>query len=341
MAEVSDTTVSPEKLFVELKTMDPEVSREDYYNPESDSWDIAGLEDDLRLSKVEQELSTTQQKPVEVYAARTFEQLFAELKALDPTANEADYYDDASGIWDADGLEDDLRILKASSSAPAAAAAPATVQQDGGDLLFAEIQALDPSASKEDYYDAAGDVWDLDGLKDDLRLAKAAATSPSLQTGPGKLFAELKSLDPAASKADYYDPVGEFWDVEGLEDDLRLAKAAAAPARAAPSPAASPPAAKQAAAAPAPATPSAAAAPSPAKQANGPTRGEKLFAELLSVDPAASKEDYYIPAGDVWDIEGLEDDLRLAKVMAERETDMTTKILTGSVIASLAQDLPG
>ena len=43
---------------------------------------------------------------------------------------------------------------------------------------------------------------------------------PAPATGKGaQLFEELKSLDPAAAREDYFDPGAESWDIDGLEGD--------------------------------------------------------------------------------------------------------------------------
>ena len=199
--------------------------------------------------------------------------LFSELLALDGQASKDDYFDAASGAWDLDGLKDDLRLAKASSSAQAAQVAQPV--QPAGHSLFSELLALDGQASKDDYFDVASGAWDLDGLKDDLRLAKASSSAQAAQVAQPvqpaghSLFSELLALDGQASKDDYFDVASGAWDLDGLKDDLRLAKAS--------SPQVPP---------------------------------EELFAELQRLDALVSKEDYFSGA---WDLEGLEDDLQLAK----------------------------
>ncbi|CAK9058876.1 unnamed protein product [Durusdinium trenchii] len=248
------------------------------------------------------------------------EALLAELLALDGQVSKEDYFDDASGHWDLEGVRDDLRLAKekaasAPPSAPLPAAEPATslAEAAGGDeaeALFVELLALDGAASKEDYFDASGN-WDLDGVMDDLRLAKEKASAPpsaplpaaepatSLAEAAGgdeaeALFVELLALDGAASKEDYFDSASGTWDIDGLMDDLGLAKAAKAGAPAsAPLPAAEP-------------------AKPPAEAAGG-DEAEVLLVQLLALDGEASKEDYFDAASGVWDMDGLQDDLRLAK----------------------------
>ncbi|CAE7718569.1 unnamed protein product, partial [Symbiodinium sp. CCMP2456] len=69
------------------------------------------------------------------------------------------------------GLEDDLRLAKATSSDTATAAAPAA----DGSTLLAELRVYDSAVTKEDYFDAASNTWDIEGLEADLRLAKGSA----------------------------------------------------------------------------------------------------------------------------------------------------------------------
>ncbi|CAE7893814.1 unnamed protein product, partial [Symbiodinium microadriaticum] len=278
-------------LLAELRVYDSAAAEADYFDEATGLWDLEGLSSDLALAKAQAKKGISKADTTREEAILN-EKLFAELKSLEPSVRQEDYYEPASG-WDVEGLQDDLRLAKAASSEAAPVVEPAKPKEVYGartaEQLFSELSALDSSVQEEDYMSTDG-IWDIEGLEDDLRLAKAASSGQ-------KLFDELKSVDPEASKEDYYDAAGDFWDVEGLEDDLRLAKAAAsAPATASATPAA----------------PSAAAAP--ANQAA--SSAQKLFDELKSVDPEASKEDYYDAAGDFWDIEGLEDDLRLAKAAA-------------------------
>ncbi|CAJ1395391.1 unnamed protein product, partial [Effrenium voratum] len=137
--------------------------------------------------------------------------LFAELLALDGRADKEDYFDAASGEWDVEGLQDDLRMTKAKL---------AGLREEPGASLFAELLALDGRADKEDYFDAASGEWDVEGLQNDLRMTKAKLAG--LRKEPGaSLSAELLALDGRADKEDYFDAASGEWDVEGLQDDLR------------------------------------------------------------------------------------------------------------------------
>ena len=257
-------------LFSELLALNGEASKDDYFDAASGAWDLDGLKDDLSL-----------------VSSAVGDTLFSELLALDGEASKDDYFDAASGAWDLDGLKDDLSLAKASSSVQAAHLAQPV--ESVGDTLFSELLALDGEASKDDYFDAASGAWDLDGLKDDLSLAKASSGAQAahlaqpVESVGDTLFSELLALDGKASKDDYFDAASGAWDLDGLKDDLSLAKASFAP------------------------------------QVQSPSRGEELFAELKRLDALVSKEDYL--SFGAWDLEGLEDDLQLARASVGPQED--------------------
>ncbi|CAJ1437652.1 unnamed protein product [Effrenium voratum] len=296
-------------LFAELLALDGRADKEDYFDAASGEWDVEGLQDDLRMTKAK--LAGLREEPGA--------SLFAELLALDGRADKEDYFDAASGEWDVEGLQNDLRMTKVKLAGlreePGASLFAELLALDGradqenyfdaasgkwddleglkddlrkakaerakreelGASLFAELLALDGRADKEDYFDAASGKWDdLEALQDDLRGAKLAGLREELGAS---LFAELLALDGRADKEDYFDAAsGEWDDLEALQDDLRKAKAERAK--------------------------SAGLREEP---------GASLFAELLALDGRADKEDYFDAASGTWDVEGLQDDLRLAK----------------------------
>ncbi|CAJ1357335.1 unnamed protein product, partial [Effrenium voratum] len=98
---------------------------------------------------------------------------FAELLALDGRADKEDYFDAASGTWDVEGLQDDLRLAKVKSLPAVPQVAKTAAPRGDGAELLSTLQRLDPTSSQEDYFDAATGNWDLEGLQDDLRLAQA------------------------------------------------------------------------------------------------------------------------------------------------------------------------
>ncbi|CAK9058873.1 unnamed protein product [Durusdinium trenchii] len=297
--------VDPEALLAELLALDGQVSKEDYFDDASGHWDLEGVRDDLRLAK-EKAASAPPSAPLpaaepatslaEAAGGDEAEALFVELLALDGAASKEDYFDSASGTWDIDGLMDDLGLAKAAkagapASAPLPAAEPAKppAEAAGGDeaeVLLVQLLALDGEASKEDYFDAASGVWDMDGLQDDLRLAKgkvrATTSDPSNQAD--SLLAELRSIDSTISKEDYFDAVTGAWDMEGLQDDLRLAQASLG-------------------------------------AVEDGEDGTGLLAELRVFDDSFTKEDYFDADTGQWDIEGLQDDLRLAKERAKKKLE--------------------
>ncbi|CAE7023268.1 unnamed protein product, partial [Symbiodinium sp. KB8] len=147
---------------------------------------------------------------------------------------EADYFDEATGLWDLEGLSSDLALAKAQAKKGISKADTTREEAILNEKLFAELKSLEPSVRQEDYYEPASG-WDVEGLQDDLRLAKAASSEAAPVVEPAKpkevygartaeqLFSELSALDSSVQEEDYMSTDG-IWDIEGLEDDLRLAK---------------------------------------------------------------------------------------------------------------------
>lgn len=211
--------------------------------------------------------------------------LLAKLKQLDPRVQEPDYFDAESGEWDLEGLRDDLDIALAGAEAAASDEANHGEQPEA---LLEQLMRYDKAVMKEDYYDSEMNVWDMDGLRDDLELSlqrnsqgalegqlevSPAATKGQLEASPAAtglnpedLWAQLRKHDPKVEREDYYDSDTQEWDVHGLEDDLKLAVEAV----------------------------------------------EGLFARLASLDPNVSKNDYFESETGTWDTQGLQDDLELA-----------------------------
>eukprot|EP00854_Cymbomonas_tetramitiformis_P002964 gene2964-3780_t len=164
-------------------------------------------------------------------------ELLAELASLDPRVGRDDYYDAEGEIWDMEGLQGDLRIAK--GEAPSAGHPEEGCPAGSGTRaaeLFAELARLDPRVGRDDYYDAAWETWDMEGLQGDLKIAKGEAPSAGhpeeggpagAGTSAAELFAELARVDPRVEREDYYDAEGETWDMEGLQGDLKIAKAEA------------------------------------------------------------------------------------------------------------------
>ncbi|CAE7949985.1 unnamed protein product, partial [Symbiodinium sp. KB8] len=94
----------------------------------------------------------------------------------------------------------------------------------------------------EDYFDAASNTWDIEGLEADLRLAKGSAiekleasaikvngrngrngaSKSNGEKSGAQLFDELRSVDSSIAKEDYYDASTNTWDVQGMQEDLLL-----------------------------------------------------------------------------------------------------------------------
>eukprot|EP00929_Paragymnodinium_shiwhaense_P088893 TRINITY_DN4919_c0_g1_i4.p1 TRINITY_DN4919_c0_g1~~TRINITY_DN4919_c0_g1_i4.p1 ORF type:complete len:1039 (+),score=295.04 TRINITY_DN4919_c0_g1_i4:134-3118(+) len=333
-----------ERMLAELRQFDPRASKDDYFDPDSGRWDMEGLKDDLDLAASENAAAAAappapaapQAAAVGAGAASAAsgaaEALLQQLQALDPAVSKEDYFDADANKWDLEGLEDDLDLAKkeaGSAAAPPVPAAPAAAAPAapaaGGEspealALLGELQALDPRVSKEDYFDPDSNKWDLEGLRDDLDLAKAekadvAAVAASVKAAPAEvapaapanagaeaLLRELQALDPRVTRDDYFDPDSGNWDLEGLKDDLALAtEEQGAPAAAAPAPAAG-------------------GAAAPVAGGAGDGNAEAMLAELQRLDPRVTKDDYFDPDENKWDLEGLSDDLQLARDDADPST---------------------
>eukprot|EP00435_Cladocopium_sp_Y103_P058623 s7_g20.t1 len=273
-----------ESLFAELLALDDAASKDrqehkirvacvldcsdDYFDPASGAWDVDGLKDDLRLAKAAK-ASVSSRPPQAAQAAQAkAEVLFAELHAVDGLVSKEDYYDSATGAWDVEGLQDDLKLAQA-------AQASVNTFQDGSGLL-AELRVFDDSLNKEDYFDEASGTWDMDGLQDDLRLAKERAREkleavhPNGVNGQAEngelLFQQLRNLSPKALQEDYM--VDGTWDLEALKVDFELVSR---------------------------------------------MNPEELLRELQRFSPGAVKEDYFDEATLEWDMEGLQEDLQLSR----------------------------
>ncbi|CAK9050835.1 Hypothetical protein SCF082_LOCUS27984 [Durusdinium trenchii] len=275
-----------EALFVELLALDGAASKEDYFDSASGTWDIDGLMDDLGLAKAAKAgapasaplpAAEPAKPPAEAAGGDEAEVLLVQLLALDGEASKEDYFDAASGVWDMDGLQDDLRLAKgkvrATTSDPS----------NQADSLLAELRSIDSTISKEDYFDAVTGAWDMEGLQDDLRLAQASLGAVEDGEDGTGLLAELRVFDDSFTKEDYFDADTGQWDIEGLQDDLRLAKERAKKKLEASH-----------------------AHPGSSGQAEN---GELLFQRVRSLSPAALQEDYMVNGQ--WDLDALKVDLEL------------------------------
>ena len=111
-----------------------------------------------------------------------------------------------------------LQIAKAAAAAPPvqparpvqaatpAQPAPAARQGGEGESLFAELLALDDAASKD---------------RQAPKIYVACVLCSSVHPG---CFLKFRS-SWICCEDDYFDPASGAWDVDGLKDDLRLAKA--------------------------------------------------------------------------------------------------------------------
>lgn len=242
------------------------------------------------------------------------EATFAKLLELNDEADREDFYDARTDEWDLEGLADDLRLAEADAKKAAEAQAVSQDANSEAEIMLAKLLAVDPRVSREDYWDEEANEWDLEGLSSDLKIAEAAmpaAAEEAAAEAPAAaakeddeaagLFAKLAELDSAVDKEDYYDPNADEWDVEGLQEDLRLAEGDAAKAAAKPASKPSPRFEARAAPAAVEGTDDSAA------------EGEAMMAKLLKLDSSASKEDYWDEEASEWDIEGLSSDLKIAE----------------------------
>mmetsp|Transcript_74828 Transcript_74828/g.232241 ORF Transcript_74828/g.232241 Transcript_74828/m.232241 type:complete len:827 (+) Transcript_74828:126-2606(+) len=329
-----------EGLFAQLAQLDPRVSKEDYFDAATGEWDMHGLMEDCRLAQQEPGPPGVAPSPApaagahegasEGTSAVQAQSLFEQLLQLDAGANKEDYFDPDTMTWDLDGLRDDLSLALSSlgtaaadSKAQAAQEKPQAlheqvrvVEEERPEDLWAQLLQLDPEAHREDYFNPAAQEWDLEGLRDDLRLAQSrpAAMPPGGTTGtesavpeasgqsPEDLLAKLMELQPDTSKEDYFDAETGEWDVEGMQDDLGLIRESLdSPASAgAPGPTlASAPVAQVARHA------------EPEAGAGSGDDAQSLLAQLRAIDPTASQEDYFNSNTQQWDMEGLREDLAL------------------------------
>ena len=87
-----------------------------------------------------------------------------------------------------------------------------------------ELEKLDKTTELYEYY--INEKWDLDGIKDDLKILKQRKNEKEdigiELTGIPDVWRELNTLDKQAKESDYR--VGNSWDISGIRDDLALLK---------------------------------------------------------------------------------------------------------------------
>mmetsp|Transcript_98886 Transcript_98886/g.196093 ORF Transcript_98886/g.196093 Transcript_98886/m.196093 type:complete len:879 (+) Transcript_98886:51-2687(+) len=228
-----------------------------------------------------------------------------ELARLHVRAHKDDYFDYEANEWDIDGLTDDIRLAKEQLPEQQ----PAVSVQAEAQAIFEELVKCSGDAEKDDYFDHEANAWDIDGLKDDLRLAKEKLSEKEPETSVDAeaqaLFEELVKFSGDTQKDDYFDSEANEWDVQGLKDDLRLAKAEKQ---------------SEMATVESPTT-----AGTEVEMAGEAPSAEALFEELKHLDSRASREDYYDAKVDAWDIDGLKDDLKLAKNTPNKPVSATVE----------------
>jgi len=206
------------------------------------------------------------------------------------------------------------------------------------DRMLSDLLSLDPKASREDYFNTASKQWDMEGLASDLALAqkgppahprpimtketRAQAETKQRIPGPATkkvradkedpemMLAKLIGLDPRVSKEDYFDSESQEWDLEGLREDLALAQEEGGAESS---------------------SNSEQHQPEVAATQGGPTDNpeevdaERIFEELLALDPQVSREDYFDESSGEWDMFGLRDDLALARTPPSSKTAQETE----------------
>jgi len=254
---------NPEKLFEELLALSPDVLKEDYFDGKS--WDDDGLRSDLEVSRGEPSSNTEE------------EEMLEELMSISKGVTKGSYFNDKNGKWDTSGLEEDLERARKRAEEPKKEAKPkASKDQLKAEAMFAELCSLEKH-QKKDYFDDENQEWDVDGLKEDLTLARAKASNKGGKKGGkdkgAEKFAELQKLQPA-NEEDYFDS-GE-WDMEGLEEDLKIAR-----------------------------------------EGSFLKDPERMMTLLKGLASRTSREDYYDKAAKKWDMAGLQEDLQL--VMGDKQ----------------------
>jgi len=87
-----------------------------------------------------------------------------------------------------------------------------------------ELEKLDKTTELYEYY--INEKWDLDGIKDDLKILKQRKNEKEdigiELIGIPDVWKELSTLDKQAKESDYR--VGNSWDISGIRDDLALLK---------------------------------------------------------------------------------------------------------------------
>jgi len=85
-----------------------------------------------------------------------------------------------------------------------------------------ELEKLDKTTELYEYY--INEKWDLDGIKDDLKILEQRKNEKEdigiELTGIPDVWKELSTLDKQAKESDYR--VGNSWDISGIRDDLAL-----------------------------------------------------------------------------------------------------------------------
>jgi len=334
VAEPSAENKEAEDTLAQLQVLDSGALKEDYFDADSGEWDMDGLREDFRLAKEKQEVAPAAKAEATspAPAGEDPQSMLEELLQYDPESAKEDYFDEEAHEWDIDGLREDLKLAKSKSSAAA---------KDANDpeSLLAQLQSMDPGAAKEDYFDEESG-WDLGGLQSDLKLMKeqspqaveaAPAAPPAAAAGAEQaggeaaeaLWAELSGLDAEAAKEDYFDEESGDWDLAGLKDDLALARQS-----------------RQATGQAAVVEPQAQAAvvepQAPAVEAK--TEGtledpEAILAHLSTFDPRVTKQDYFDDENGTWDVEGLKEDLRLAKEAVADSAQAATSSETATAAA--------
>ncbi|CAK0837695.1 unnamed protein product [Prorocentrum cordatum] len=208
-------------LFAELQAADPGVDVLDYWV--DGAWDVDGLRDDVEVWRSGPPGAAGGEAPAGAPGAEAAE-LLAQLAAAGGDADPEHYQVD--GVWDLDGLRDDARLLR--ERGREVRVGLVGVPEPAGEAaeLIAEIAASGTSVDPGDYWLEEGD-WDLDGLREDARLAREGAEQdfhwPLSRAAPPEPGAEVASLlveAGAADAADYW--VDGQWDMEGLREDARL-----------------------------------------------------------------------------------------------------------------------
>merc|ERR1719195_1052618 len=121
--------------------------------------------------------------------------------------------------WDMEGLTEDLDLAMGSAQG---------MGEDSKQLESrpGSSQGVAESVARQELPPEDFQVTNQDAPKEELPLGSSKG-SPEESRDPESMLAQLRDIDPMASKDDYFDHESMTWDMEGLTEDLDLAMGSA------------------------------------------------------------------------------------------------------------------